>query len=77
MARLELPLVANVTEAGDIVLVAFALVLTVLIGLALLGIDTLVGRLRRGGHPDGSAALIRVGTGYRRRRWPLCAPCPA
>lgn len=55
MARLELPLVANVTEAGDIVLVAFALVLTVLIGLALLGIDTLVGRLRRGGHPDGSA----------------------
>lgn len=42
--------VANVTEAGDIVLYAIGLVVTLLVGLALLGIDAAVGRLstRRG-----------------------------
>lgn len=45
MAGRSLPLVANVTEAGDIVLLAILLVITLAVGLVLLGIDTLVARL--------------------------------
>ncbi len=44
----EQTLFGNVAEAGDIVLLALALVLTLLVGLAVVGIDTLVGRLGRG-----------------------------
>ncbi len=55
MTNLGRPLVANVTEAGDIVLLAFVLALTLFVGLALFGLDTLVGRLRRRGHHDASA----------------------
>ncbi len=54
MVSFELPLVANVAEPGDIVLVAFVLVLTLLVGLALVGVDSLVGRLRRGPNTDDS-----------------------
>ena len=57
----EQTLIGNVAEAGDIILLAFALVLTLLVGLALVGIDTLVGRLGRrqrdesaGRRPDGT-----------------------
>lgn len=39
-------LVGNVAEAGDIVLYAAMLVATVVVGLTVLGIDALVGRLR-------------------------------
>ena len=38
---------ANVSEAGDIVVFAMALALTLVVGLTLLGVDALVGRLRR------------------------------
>ena len=41
------PIVGNVSEAGDIVVLALVLVLTPIIGLALFGIDAVVGRLRR------------------------------
>jgi hypothetical protein len=40
-------LVAHVTEPGDIVLYGAMLVSTVAVGLALFGIDALVGRLRQ------------------------------
>ncbi len=46
MADLSSWLVANVTEAGDIVLYATMLAFTLVVGLLLLGIDALVGRLR-------------------------------
>jgi hypothetical protein len=44
---LDLPLVANVTEAGDIVLYAMVLGATLVVGLALLGMDAAVRRLGR------------------------------
>lgn len=53
MARFGVSLVANVSEAGDIVIFAIVLAATLVVGLALLGIDALVGRLRekRGAQP--------------------------
>ncbi|MDQ4071018.1 MAG: hypothetical protein M3203_16340 [Actinomycetota bacterium] len=39
-------MVANVAEAGDIVVLAIALVMTLVVGAALLALDTLVGRVR-------------------------------
>ena len=46
------PLVANVTEPADIALFAFLLVTTLTVGLALLGVDALVRRIRlRARHP--------------------------
>jgi len=44
MARFEVP-VANVAEAGDIVLLAMVLLMTFIVGAALLALDTVVGRL--------------------------------
>ncbi len=44
MARLDV-LVANVAEAGDIVLLGIVLLMTVVVGTALLALDTVVGRL--------------------------------
>lgn len=41
----RLGLLANVTEAGDIVLLAVVLATTVVVGLTLLGIDAAVRRL--------------------------------
>ena len=52
MIRFDVPPVANVTEAGDIVLLAFVVVLTLASGLALLGIDAVVARRGRGADPD-------------------------
>ena len=46
MADLSSLIVANVTEAGDIVLYATMLAATFVVGLTLFGIDALVGRLR-------------------------------
>jgi hypothetical protein len=40
--------VANVAEAGDIVLFAIVLGATLAVGLALLAIDAVAGRIRRG-----------------------------
>ena len=40
-------LVANVTEPGDVALYAIVLGVTLAVGLLLLGIDALVGRLGR------------------------------
>ncbi len=47
MARFDSPLVGNVAEAGDIVLYAIALAVTLVVGLALFGMDVVIGRLRR------------------------------
>lgn len=55
MAGFVLLVLANVAEAGDIVLVAQFLGLALVIGLALFGIDALVGRARHQGHPKKSA----------------------
>ncbi len=44
MARFEV-LVANVAEAGDIVLLAIVLLMTLAVGAALLALDSIVGRL--------------------------------
>ncbi len=41
------PIVANVAEAGDIVILAMALAGTLVVGLGLLAVDTAVGRLRQ------------------------------
>ena len=46
VADLSSLIVANVTEAGDIVLYATMLAATLGVGLTLFGIDALVGRLR-------------------------------
>ncbi|HVF14888.1 MAG TPA: hypothetical protein VM942_09835 [Acidimicrobiales bacterium] len=59
----ERTLVANVTEAGDIVLYALVLVILLVVGLALLGIDTLVGRLHRRGRHDPSDGSAHRGEG--------------
>ncbi|MGI8809445.1 MAG: hypothetical protein ACR2KK_16720 [Acidimicrobiales bacterium] len=47
MATIVQPVLAEVTQAGDIVVFAFVLGLVLVVGLALLGLDTLVGRHRR------------------------------
>lgn len=48
------PSLANTAEAGDIVLLALVLAGTLVVGLALFGIDQVVGRLRRrAGRPNG------------------------
>ena len=44
MARFDVS-VANVTEAGDIVVLFIVLVLTLVVGAALLALDAVVGRL--------------------------------
>lgn len=50
MAGLDLSIVANVTEPGDVVLLAIVFGTTLVVGLVLLGVDTVVGRVaqRRG-----------------------------
>jgi len=45
MASFREPLVANVAEAGDMFLYASLLALTLVVGLALLAIDTAIGNL--------------------------------
>ncbi len=68
MAGVELPMVGNVSEAGDIVLVAYAVVIAVVVGLALLGIDAVVGRLRRGAPPGLSRGRDGPGRAVPGRR---------
>lgn len=61
MPSFNVPLVANVTEAGDVVLFAIVLATTLVVGLALLGIDAVVGRLgrRRARRPAASTRRHR------------------
>ena len=61
MGGSKAPVVANVTEAGDIVVFAIVLGVTLGVGLALLAIDSVVGRLRERG-------------GRRGRRRPVDSP---
>ncbi len=68
MAGYEFPIVGNVSEAGDIVLVAYAVVIAVVVGLGLLGIDALVGRLRRGAAPGLSRGRDGLGRAVPGRR---------
>ena len=58
MTSFAKPLLANVTEAGDIVLLAIVLATTLVVGLALLAVDALVGRVgaRSRRPPGGSPA---------------------
>ncbi len=45
VANVDVPIAANVTEPGDIVLLAIVVGVTVVIGLVLLALDAIVGRV--------------------------------
>ena len=56
---------ANVTEAGDIILLALVLAVTVVVGLALLAVETFVGRVAERKRSHGGRAARRS---FTRRR---------
>ncbi len=62
MARFDV-LVANVAEAGDIVILGIVLVMTVVIGAALLALDTVVARSMRGGSRGPGRLVVEIGQG--------------
>ncbi len=52
VVNLDVPILANVTEPGDIVLLAIVLGATIVVGLVLLALDAIVRRVGRKRNPD-------------------------
>ncbi len=61
MAELEVALLANVTEGGDIVLFALALIVALVVGVILYWIDLGVGRLHQRARRRPSPERHRAG----------------